>query len=348
MPPPELPHMPYTAVRRRPARALAARLVAALTVAGAGACGGRTLDPIADPGTRAEAVVVREAARPITGAAGDYDPILALVDAGTRLVLVGDATHGTHEFYAERARLTQRLVTDRGFTAVAIESDWADAARVNAYVRGVGTDRSAEEALSAFRDFPDWMWRNVEMRDFVQWLRTHNAARPPAQRVGVYGIDVQDLFGPIAPVLAHLDATDPAAAARVRSHYASSRPTAPPPNDTAWRCVAARRARRARAPRSRRWSASPGRARPIPRPRRRSSGRCAPRTRWRARRRTFAPPISARPTRGTCATRSWTARSTPWSSTSARRPAPPPVPRCGRTTRTSATRVTRRWAPRAS
>jgi erythromycin esterase-like protein len=206
--------MPKSA-RRRPA----ARLVLAAALGGCGA--GR--EPAGPAPAAADVAAVREAARPLTGAAGDYDPLLALVGAGTRLVLLGDATHGTHEFYAERARVTQRLVTERGFTGVAIEGDWDDAARVNAYVRGgAGT---ADDALAAFDDFPAWMWRNAEMRDFVRWLRDHNAARPPAERVGVYGIDVQDLTGPTATVLAYLDAVDPAAAARARALYACFAPS---------------------------------------------------------------------------------------------------------------------------
>jgi erythromycin esterase-like protein len=170
---------------------------------------------------------VRQAARPVTGGAGDYDPLLALAGADVRLVLLGENTHGTHEFYAARARITQRLVAERGFTGVAVEGDWPDAYRVNDYVRGLGTDRSAEEALSSFDDFPEWMWRNAEVRDLVRWLRDHNAARPPAERVGFYGLDVQDLYGPIDLVLKYLDATDAAAAARVRALYACFDPYRP-------------------------------------------------------------------------------------------------------------------------
>ena len=91
-------------------------------------------------------------------------------------VLLGEASHGTYEFYRERARITQRLIEEKGFTAVAVEADWPDAYRVNRYVRGAGDDVDAEEALSDFRRFPRWMWRNTVVVDFVEWLRTHNDA----------------------------------------------------------------------------------------------------------------------------------------------------------------------------
>jgi erythromycin esterase-like protein len=107
-------------------------------------------------------------------------------------------------------------VTERGFAAVAVEGAWPDAYRVDEYVRGMGSDRSAEQALSSFSDFPEWMWRNQEVRDLVRWLRDHNASRPPAERVGFYGLDVQDLFGPIDLVNRWLGTADPAAGGAVR------------------------------------------------------------------------------------------------------------------------------------
>ncbi len=216
-------------MQQHPVRQFARRAGARLALIALAACGGNGSEPLEIRDGTADARAVRESARPITGDTADYDPLLALVGADTRLVLLGDATHGTGEFYAERARITRRLAAERGFRAVAIEGDWPDAYRVNAYVRGLGADRSAEEALSSFDDFPEWMWRNAEVRDLVQWLRDFNAGRPAAQRVGFYGIDVQDLYGPIDPVLAYLDAADPAAAARVRTLYACFGPYRPDP-----------------------------------------------------------------------------------------------------------------------
>src|SRR2546425_3424278 len=110
---------------------------------------------------------------PLTGAAEDYDPLLALV-GNARFVLLGEASHGTHEFYRERAQITKRLIQEKGFTAVAVEADWPDAYRVNRYVRGRGGDAEAVDALSGFKRFPTWMWRNADVLDFTGWLRAHN------------------------------------------------------------------------------------------------------------------------------------------------------------------------------
>src|SRR5215213_6525850 len=119
---------------------------------------------------------VRESAHPLTGAVHDYDHIMDLV-GDARFVLLGEASHGTHDFYAERAAITRRLVRDRGFAAVVVEGDWPDAYRVNRYVRGRGDDRTADQALGGFRRFPQWMWRNTVVVELVEWLRTHNAGR---------------------------------------------------------------------------------------------------------------------------------------------------------------------------
>src|SRR5215207_10361679 len=151
------------------------------------ACRGESIDAPASTAPAASVEIVRQAAHPITGAASDYDPLLALV-GDARFVLLGEQTHGTHEFYRERARITQRLITEKGFTAVAIEGDWPDAYRVNAYVRGLGSDATPEQALGSFTRFPQWMWRNEDVRDLVRWLRQHNDANPTDRDVGFYGL----------------------------------------------------------------------------------------------------------------------------------------------------------------
>src|SRR5437763_7146543 len=120
---------------------------------------------------------VREAARPLAGEERDYDPLLQLIGAA-RFCLLGEATHGTHEFYRERAEITKRLIIEKGFTAVAVEADWPDAFRVNRYVRGLSDDRDANAALGGFKRFPTWMWRNTVVLDFVEWLRAYNDALP--------------------------------------------------------------------------------------------------------------------------------------------------------------------------
>ncbi|MBC5783554.1 erythromycin esterase family protein [Ramlibacter sp. USB13] len=148
------------------------------------------------------------------------DELLVERLAGAKLALLGEASHGTHEFYAERAWLTQRLIRDHGFNAVVVEADWPDAWRVNRYVRWRSDDRGAEQALSGFERFPTWMWRNTVVRDFVEWLREHNHALPPSQQCGFYGMDLYSLYSSIRAVLDYLDRADPEAAQRARSRYA--------------------------------------------------------------------------------------------------------------------------------
>jgi erythromycin esterase-like protein len=135
--------------------------------------------------------------------------------------LIGEATHGTHEFYRERAQITKRLIKEKGFTAVAVEADWPDAYRVNRYVRGDSADEDAVEALGGFKRFPSWMWRNADVLDFVGWLRAHNDDLPPgATKVGFYGLDLYSLHASIEAVLTYLDTVDPEAASRARARYA--------------------------------------------------------------------------------------------------------------------------------
>lgn len=163
--------------------------------------------------------VVNEAAHPLTGDLHDYDPLLRLI-GDSSLVLIGEASHGTHEFYRERAQITKRLIKEKSFTAVAAEADWPDAYRVNRYVRGLGSDADAIEALSGFKRFPAWMWRNADVLDFVGWLRTHNDDLPAsAAKVGFYGLDLYSLHTSIAAVLDYLDRIDPEAAQRARIRY---------------------------------------------------------------------------------------------------------------------------------
>lgn len=163
---------------------------------------------------------VRGAAHPLVGAAEDDDPLLERI-GDARFVLLGEATHGTHEFYRERARITKQLIRERGFTAVAVEADWPDAYRVNRYARGRGDDAEAIDALAGFRRFPAWMWRNADVLDFVGWLRDHNdSAGPGTPQVGFYGLDLYSLHASMEAVIAYLDTVDPGAAERARARYA--------------------------------------------------------------------------------------------------------------------------------
>jgi erythromycin esterase-like protein len=151
----------------------------------------------------------------------DPHDVSAIVDAigDARVVLLGEASHGTHEFYATRAAVTRRLIETRGFRAVTIEGDWPDTRRVDRFVRARSSDADADMALAGFRRFPQWMWRNHVVRDFVSWLRRWNDDREPAARCGVYGLDLYSLHASIDAVLKYLERVDPGAARRARERY---------------------------------------------------------------------------------------------------------------------------------
>ena len=141
--------------------------------------------------------------------------------AGARFVLIGEATHGSHEFYRERAELTKRLIEGGHIDAVAVEGDWPDAYRVNRYVRGESDDDDAVESLAGFRRFPAWMWRNADVAEFVDWLRGWNDhLEAGSQTVGFYGLDLYSLHTSMEAVVDYLDDVDPAAAERARQRYA--------------------------------------------------------------------------------------------------------------------------------
>lgn len=160
---------------------------------------------------------IRASATPLQGGPSDYDAVLELVGSA-RLVLLGEASHGTHEFYRHRAQITKRLITEKGFNAVAVEADWPDAYRVNTFVRGAGEDEDAVEALSGFQRFPAWMWRNADVLDFIGWLRNYNE-RHASRKAGFYGLDLYSLHASIRAVLDYLDKVDPDAAKRARYRY---------------------------------------------------------------------------------------------------------------------------------
>jgi erythromycin esterase-like protein/predicted phosphoribosyltransferase len=168
-----------------------------------------------------EAAVVRSEAAPVHDGVPPDDALFDLV-GDARFVLIGEASHGTHEFYAARARMTRRLIEERGFRAVAAEADWPDAYRVNRYVRAHGDDTTAEESLRGFERFPTWMWRNAVALDFVGWLRDHNDRFGGDERAkaGFYGLDLYSLYRSIHEVVGYLDRVDPPAAARARERYA--------------------------------------------------------------------------------------------------------------------------------
>jgi erythromycin esterase-like protein len=163
--------------------------------------------------------MVREVAQPLMGANSDYGGLMDFI-GDARIVLLGEATHGTHEFYQARAQITSRLIREKGFSAVAVEADWPDAYRVNHYVWGISDDATGEEALSGFKRFPVWMWRNLDVLTFVEWLRGHNLRLPEGGRqAGFYGLDLYSLHASIEAVIAYLEKMDPEAAKRARYRY---------------------------------------------------------------------------------------------------------------------------------
>ncbi|MDP8910629.1 MAG: erythromycin esterase family protein [Actinomycetota bacterium] len=155
----------------------------------------------------------------LRGAARDWRD-LADVVSESRYVLLGEASHGTHEFYETRAELTKTLIEEHGFAALAVEADWPDAYRVNRYVLGRSDATSADDALSGFRRFPTWMWRNEVVLELVEWLREHNEARSEDERVGFYGLDLYSLNTSMDAVVRYLEEVSPEAAERARQRYA--------------------------------------------------------------------------------------------------------------------------------
>jgi protein-L-isoaspartate(D-aspartate) O-methyltransferase len=147
--------------------------------------------------------------------AADLDPLMDRIGSA-RVVLLGEATHGSSEFYRMRDRITRELILKKGFRFVAIEADWPDAARVDHYVRHFQYPPSE---WTAFARFPVWMWRNIEVRDFVSWLRKHNGTMEKNARIAFHGLDLYSLYDSIRSVLDYLDEVDPQSARVARERY---------------------------------------------------------------------------------------------------------------------------------
>ena len=145
----------------------------------------------------------------------DLEPLLRRIGEA-KVVLLGEATHGTSEFYRMRARITQALVERKGFSIVAVEADWPDAGRIDHYVRHRETPPAE---WKAFTRFPEWMWRNAEVEEFAEWLRRHNVERPYDERVSFHGLDLYSLYTSINAVLGYLESVDPGAARVARNRY---------------------------------------------------------------------------------------------------------------------------------
>jgi len=167
--------------------------------------------------------LIRETAEPITDLGPSCVDALLERIGDARVVLLGEATHGTSEFYRMRARITKELIERRGFDFVAVEADWPDAARIDAHV--LGDPPRSGLAFTPFSRFPTWMWRNEEVDEFVGWLRERNLAKHErSDRVGFHGLDLYSMFTSIAAVLEYLDDVDPDAARVARARYGTLTP----------------------------------------------------------------------------------------------------------------------------
>jgi len=155
----------------------------------------------------------------------DLAPLLERI-GDARVVMIGEASHGTSEFYRMRDRITRALIETKGFRFVAIEGDWPDAARIDHYVRHF---EYPPTEWTAFARFPTWMWRNQEVRDFVDWLREHNTHLADDERVAFHGLDLYSMYSSIRAVLRYLDDVDPETAALARERYACLTPWQPDP-----------------------------------------------------------------------------------------------------------------------
>jgi erythromycin esterase-like protein len=168
--------------------------------------------------SREALAVIRHAARWFEASPDGFGSLLDSIGDAS-LVLIGEASHGTHEFYRIRAELTKALITKKGFNVIAVEADWPDAYRLNRWVRHASQDSDAEIALTDFTRFPRWMWRNRDVVEFLEWLHAHNASRAAAARTGFYGLDLYSLHASIDAVLTYLRKVDPAGAERARYRY---------------------------------------------------------------------------------------------------------------------------------
>lgn len=163
---------------------------------------------------------LNDEAQPLSDRPDKYAALLEKI-GDARFVLIGEATHGTHEFYQARIEITQQLIEHKGFMAVAIEGDWPDAYRIHRYIQGIGNKENEKHALDDFKRFPNWMWRNTAIPPFIKWLRNYNDnVSSAAAKIGFYGLDLYSLYASMQAVIDYLIKIDPEAALRAKSRYA--------------------------------------------------------------------------------------------------------------------------------
>ncbi len=148
----------------------------------------------------------------------NFDSVIDLV-GNSRFVLLGEATHGSKEFYQIRAAISRRLIKEKGFTAIAVEADFPDTYRINQFIKGSGSDTQATDSLGEFKRFPRWMWRNTEIVKFVDFLRKYNSELPLEQRIGFYGLDLYSMYSSIHAVVSYLNNVDHEAANKAKRRY---------------------------------------------------------------------------------------------------------------------------------
>ena len=183
----------------------------------------RTRDLFSRQGTAELADRVGEMSRPLEETE-DLEPLLGRI-GDARCVLLGEASHGTSEYYRWRARISERLIREKGFSFIAVEGDWPDCYRVNRYVKGYpDSGESAREALRAFERWPTWMWANEEVVELTEWLRHRNEGLPERDRVGFYGLDVYSLWDSLQGVIGYLERVDPDAVEVARRAYSCFEP----------------------------------------------------------------------------------------------------------------------------
>lgn len=139
----------------------------------------------------------------------DLDPLMDYI-GDAKYVLLGEASHGTHEYYTWRAKITQRLIQEKGFAFIGVEGDWPDCYRLNRYAKGYSdSGKDIYEVLNEFNRWPTWMWANWEIAAFIDWLKSYNREIPDKMKVGFYGLDVYSFRDSMQSIIAYLEKNDP-------------------------------------------------------------------------------------------------------------------------------------------